>query len=104
MVARALTRQTLPFTIHDNRKLNDTFGQCGAPRIGWQIDPFGHSRETASIMARLGFDALFFGRLDYRDKNKRMANKEMEMVWEASPNLGKVTLFPFEKRDSCAHC
>ncbi len=47
-------------------KLKTTFGQCGVPKIGWQIDPFGHSREQASIFAQLGFDGLFFGRLDYR--------------------------------------
>ena len=33
-------------------------------------------------------DALFFGRLDYQDKAKRLQTKEMEMVWMGSDNLG----------------
>ncbi|XP_063233743.1 lysosomal alpha-mannosidase-like isoform X2 [Bacillus rossius redtenbacheri] len=70
------------------RRLNDTFGECGRPRVGWQIDPFGHSRETASIMARMGFDGLFFGRLDYQDKNTRLQNRSMELMWRASADLG----------------
>lgn len=70
------------------RKLKDTIGKCAAPRIGWQIDPFGHSRESASMMARMGFDALFFGRADWRDKTQREETKSVEMVWEASANLG----------------
>jgi lysosomal alpha-mannosidase len=51
--------------------LNDTFGSCGRPRIAWQIDPFGHAREQANLFAQMGFDGLFFGRLDYADKEKR---------------------------------
>ena len=32
-------------------------------------------------------DSLFFGRLDYQDKDKRLQAKEMEMVWMGSDNL-----------------
>ncbi len=37
----------------------------------------------------MGFDGLFFGRLDYADKEKRMKEKAMEMVWKGSDSLGK---------------
>ncbi|KAK3086623.1 hypothetical protein FSP39_021156 [Pinctada imbricata] len=69
--------------------LQENFGECGRPRVAWQIDPFGHSREHASLFARMGFDGLFFGRLDYQDKAERMKTKTMEMIWQGSPkNLG----------------
>ncbi|KAK2580291.1 hypothetical protein KPH14_012534 [Odynerus spinipes] len=70
------------------RRLNDTFGSCARPRIGWQIDPFGHSREQASLFAQMGFDGMLFGRLDYQDKAQRLKDKKMEFVWKASPSLG----------------
>ncbi|KAI1305362.1 Lysosomal alpha-mannosidase [Halotydeus destructor] len=68
--------------------LKDTFGQCAVPRVAWQIDPFGHSREMASLFAQMGFDGLFFGRLDYHEKEDRQANRTMEMVWHGSRDLG----------------
>ncbi|XP_003426403.2 lysosomal alpha-mannosidase isoform X2 [Nasonia vitripennis] len=71
------------------RRLNDTFGTCARPKTGWQIDPFGHSREQASMFAQMGFDGMLFGRLDYQDKNKRLKDKTGEFIWEASPSLGK---------------
>ena len=65
-------------------KLNQTFANgCGLPRVAWQIDPFGHSKEQASIFAQMGFDGLFFGRLDWRDKDTRLANLSMETLWNA---------------------
>ncbi|XP_066593863.1 lysosomal alpha-mannosidase isoform X1 [Prorops nasuta] len=70
------------------RRLNDTFGQCARPKIGWQIDPFGHSREQASLFAQMGFDGMLFGRLDYEDKSKRLSEKSSEFVWKASSSLG----------------
>lgn len=51
------------------------------PRIGWQIDPFGHSNTNARLFADMGFDAWFFGRMDWADYNKRIQNKELEWVW-----------------------
>ncbi|XP_067829073.1 lysosomal alpha-mannosidase [Heptranchias perlo] len=69
--------------------LNDTFGECGRPRVAWHIDPFGHSREQASLFAQMGFDGFFFGRLDYQDKRNRERLREMELVWRASANLPK---------------
>lgn len=72
------------------RFLNDTFGECGRPKIGWQIDPFGHSREQASLFAQMGYDGIFFARLDFQDKANRLANKTPEMIWKSSANLGKT--------------
>jgi lysosomal alpha-mannosidase len=33
--------------------LRDQFGECGRPKLGWQIDPFGHSRQVASLFAHV---------------------------------------------------
>ena len=65
---------------------SDNFGTCGRPRVSWQIDPFGHSREQANIFAKMGFDGLFFGRLDYADKEERMKDRKMEMIWKGDPD------------------
>ena len=67
--------------------------ECGRPRIAWQIDPFGHSREQANLFAEMGFDGLFFGRLDYADKEKRLKEKTMEMIWKGKHIL--IINYPF---------
>ena len=62
------------------------------PRIGWQIDTFGHSATQPSLLsAEAGFNALYFARLDYQDRDKRRIDRTMEMVWRASPSLGPDT-------------
>ncbi|XP_023247329.1 lysosomal alpha-mannosidase-like [Copidosoma floridanum] len=71
------------------RRINDSFGSCGRPRVGWQVDPFGHSREQASIFARMGFDGMFVGRIDYVYKWARLWNKTAEFIWKGSDSLGK---------------
>ncbi|XP_023343097.1 lysosomal alpha-mannosidase, partial [Eurytemora carolleeae] len=68
--------------------LQDEFGDCGRPKVGWQIDPFGHSKEYANILAKFGFDGLFLGRIDYADKIRRKTDKNLEMVWKAGKEEG----------------
>nr|XP_011463212.1 PREDICTED: alpha-mannosidase-like isoform X2 [Fragaria vesca subsp. vesca] len=59
------------------------------PRVGWQIDTFGHSSVQAYLLgAEVGFDSLFFGRIDYQDKAKRKDDKSLEVVWRGSKSLG----------------
>lgn len=86
--------------------LRDQFGECGRPKLGWQIDTFGHSRQVASLFAhvssyqnktyfeikynfQMGFDGLFFGRVDPQDYVERYRTKTMEMIWKGSANLGE---------------
>lgn len=52
-----------------------------APKIGWDIDTFGHSHTNTRIFAELGYDAMFFSRLDYAEKDKRNANQSMNFLW-----------------------
>lgn len=60
-------------------------GECARPKIGWQIDPFGHSKENAALFAGFGFDGLFLGRIDWEDKTNREEKKTMEVIWNANP-------------------
>eukprot|EP01118_Nematostelium_gracile_P016074 TRINITY_DN6577_c0_g1_i2.p1 TRINITY_DN6577_c0_g1~~TRINITY_DN6577_c0_g1_i2.p1 ORF type:complete len:961 (+),score=254.85 TRINITY_DN6577_c0_g1_i2:83-2884(+) len=67
----------------------DEFGV--RPRIGWHIDPFGHAATQASLYAQMGFDAFFFGRIDWQEHNWRGATNQMEFIWRGSQSLGKQT-------------
>lgn len=35
------------------------------PRVGWHIDPFGHSNANPRLFADMGFDGWLFARIDY---------------------------------------
>lgn len=51
------------------------------PRIGWHIDPFGHSNANPRLFAEMGFDAWFFARIDRQEKSVRLDNQTMQWVW-----------------------
>lgn len=75
------------------RLLNETLGECGRPKIGWQIDPFGHSREQASIFKQMGFDAVFFVRLSKSEKDQRILDRNLEFMWRSSAELDNSEIF-----------
>jgi hypothetical protein len=37
------------------------------PKIGWQLDPFGHSSTYAKLLCDLGYEALVLGRIDLEE-------------------------------------
>ena len=74
--------------------LKREFGVC--PKIGWQIDTFGHSATQAFLTAEMGFDALYFARIDYQDYAMRAKTRNLEFIWQpirSLPKSGVRTLF-----------
>lgn len=59
-------------------------------RVGWQIDPFGHSSSNARLSAQMGMDAQYYARIDYQERDIRVRNKTMELLWQPSPSLGSA--------------
>jgi hypothetical protein len=48
------------------RFITQEFGEAAAAQIktGWQLDPFGHSQGFARVASELGYESLFFARMD----------------------------------------
>jgi len=47
------------------------------PRVGWQLDPFGHSETNAKLFAELGLETIVFARSNLKDHTKRVDHNEM---------------------------
>ena len=71
--------------IGHNFILNE-FGEHAIPKIGWSIDSFGHSLTNAKLLSQLGYDALFFARVDDDERKWRKENKQLEFIWKTSEN------------------
>ncbi|XP_052739164.1 lysosomal alpha-mannosidase [Bicyclus anynana] len=83
--------QLLDLYTWGHRKLNDTLGPCGKPKAAWQIDTYGHSREHTSLLAQMGFDGLFIGRVDHKEREAMIEEDRMEFMWRGSDVLGKMS-------------
>ncbi|XP_063392346.1 lysosomal alpha-mannosidase-like [Cydia fagiglandana] len=73
------------------RKMNDTLGPCGKPKAAWQIDTYGHTREHASLLAQMGYDGLFIGRVNHKEREAMLEEERMEFMWRGSDVLGKMS-------------
>ena len=62
-------------------------------KIGWQLDPFGHSSTQANIFASMGFDAMFFSRIDYQDRERRTETKNLEFIWKPEVSRASDGIF-----------
>jgi alpha-mannosidase len=51
------------------------------PRIAWLLDSFGHSAGNARLYADIGFDAMFFARMDRPEIKNRFKNSELDFIW-----------------------
>jgi hypothetical protein len=40
------------------------------------------------LQLQLGFDSLHFARIDYQDREKRKADKGLEVIWRGSRTFG----------------
>ena len=61
------------------------------PKISWQLDPFGHASEYAVLSAQMGFNGMYFARIDFQDYQQRLKDKTLEFIWRPSGTLGQQT-------------
>ena len=52
------------------------------PRIGWFIDPFGHSSATSHILSQMNFEKIVLTRIDYLEKKYRIDNHNLEFIYD----------------------
>ena len=69
--------------------MSSNFGSDANPKVGWHIDPSGHSTVTGGIFAEIGFDAFGINRISYDTLTERQNNKDLEFIWDGSKSLGE---------------
>lgn len=60
------------------------------PKIGWDLDTFGHSDTNTRLFAEMGFEAMFFSRIEYQERNLWQEKEQhMKYLWRpSSKNFG----------------
>ena len=72
-----------------HRFLMEEVGVEKQPQISWQVDSFGVSKGYARLARDLGFDAMFFTRMDTQEKKQKVHDKNKISIWRpAEENFG----------------
>lgn len=62
--------------------LEDTFNT--RPRIGWQIDPFGNSPVTPSILSIFGYEGIVLSRIGTTFDYDLETSENSEFIWQGA--------------------
>ena len=52
------------------------------PRVGWFIDPFGHSSANSHLLKQMNFENIVLTRIDYLEKKYRIENHNLEFIYD----------------------
>lgn len=72
--------------------IRESFGSEAVPKIGWQIDPFGHSAATPRVYAAMGYKAMVLGRPDWRMRDAMESDKTLEFWWGSDAGMCSPSL------------
>ncbi|CAN0137186.1 unnamed protein product, partial [Heterosigma akashiwo] len=68
-------------------------GGPGASAPPGRSTPWPSATQAGLLGAGAGYEGLFFGRIDYQDRAKRIEESRMEMFWQGSISLPEQTIF-----------
>ena len=52
------------------------------PRIAWHCDSFGHSSVMNELFQLMGYESLYFGRMDDLERDIRIQEQTMDFIWK----------------------
>ena len=54
------------------------------PKIGMQLDPFGHSNAVSHLFAEMGLEAMVFARINDEEFQARKLERDLQFIWQPS--------------------
>jgi alpha-mannosidase len=69
--------------------LYETFGIV--PHVGWQLDSFGYSAYTPTLLKKLGYDTLVMARMSTNIKEKLRYDGHLQFIWKGHPDSPSST-------------
>jgi hypothetical protein len=81
--------ETLEQSIQGLQWLKTTFGAHVLPKSYWQLDPFGYSSKTPTLLSELGFDSMVLVRISSFMKDHLAKEGELAFLWQGHEQSGE---------------